>query len=66
MLGITPQDGRLSMGQPNQNGKVPAPPMPDMSPEVAELIRLLHWAEWAKNLLEAEPEALDTGGQAGG
>ena len=51
MLGITPQDGRLSMGQPNQNGKVPAPPMPDMSPEVAELIRLLHWAE---NLLGPE------------
>ena len=51
------------MTQLNQNGKSPAPPMPDMSPEVAQLIRLLHWAE---NLLDAEPEALDTGGQSGG
>ena len=40
------------MVQPNHNGESPAPPMPDMSPEVAQLIRLLHWAE---NLLGPKP-----------
>ena len=47
---------------PDQNGKSPASPMPDMSPEVAQLILLLHWAE---NLLGPEQDVLDTGDQAG-
>ena len=48
---------------PDQNGNSPVPPIPDMSPEVAQLILLLHWAE---NLLGPESEAIDIGDQAGG
>ena len=42
---------------PNQNGESPAPPVPDMSPEVAQLIRLVRLVE---KLLRSEPEDLDT------